>query len=138
MLYINQIKKKRRRAWTPGRFCEVASHGKAFSFFPVFLKKISINCRFFTQKEHLPAQEKETFCMKKITFFFESASSCTFCAKALNRRSRKAPVASQNIPEVQARRRFFLFIVAKFHVKLLQKWWIFFIFFWGQVGVLFE
>ena len=62
-------KKKRRRAWTPGRFCEVASHGKAFSFFSVFLKKISINCRFFTQKEHLPAQKKETFCMKKITSY---------------------------------------------------------------------
>ena len=62
-------KKKRWRAWTPGRFCEVASHGKAFSFFSVFLKKISINCRFFTQKEHLPAQKKETFCMKKITSY---------------------------------------------------------------------
>ena len=63
------LKKKRRRAWTPGRFCEVASHGKAFSFFSVFLKKISINCRFFTQKEHQPAQKKETFCMKKITSY---------------------------------------------------------------------
>ena len=54
-----QEKKERRRAWTPGRFCEVASHAKAFSFFPCFLKKISINCRFFTQKEHLPAQKKK-------------------------------------------------------------------------------
>ena len=59
--------KKRRRAWTPGRFCEVAGHEKAFSFFSFFLKKISLNCRFFTQKEHLPAQKKETFCMKKIS-----------------------------------------------------------------------
>ena len=52
-------------AWTPGRFCEVASHGKAFSFFSFFLKKISINCRFFTQKEHLPAQKKRSFARKK-------------------------------------------------------------------------
>ena len=57
--------KKRQRAWTPGRFFEVASHGKDFSFFFVFLKKISINCRFFTQKEHLPAQKKRSFARKK-------------------------------------------------------------------------
>ena len=61
-------RKKRRRAWTPGRFCEVASHRKAFSFFFLFLKKISINCRFFTQKEHLPAQKKEVL-HKKITSY---------------------------------------------------------------------
>ena len=42
---------------------------RLFLFFSVFLKKISINCRFFTQKEHLPAQKKETFCMKKITSY---------------------------------------------------------------------
>merc|ERR1711917_150782 len=29
---LNKIK-KRPRAWTPGRFCEVASHGKAFFFY---------------------------------------------------------------------------------------------------------
>ena len=28
--------KKRPRAWTPGRFCEVAFHGKAFPFFFLF------------------------------------------------------------------------------------------------------
>ena len=29
--------------------------------------KMSKNCRLFTQKEHIPAQEKTKFCTKKIT-----------------------------------------------------------------------
>merc|ERR1712208_130472 len=62
---LNKIK-KRPRAWTPRRFCEVASHGKDFSFFFYFLKKISINCRFFTQKEPLPTKKKKrSFTQKK-------------------------------------------------------------------------
>ena len=32
-----RCEKKRRRAWTPWRFCEVAIHGKAFSLFSLSL-----------------------------------------------------------------------------------------------------
>ena len=38
--------------------------------FSVFLKKISINRRFFTQKDHLPAQKKKEVLHEKNIFRF--------------------------------------------------------------------
>ena len=50
--------------------------------------------------------------MRKKRQFFRFEVHCTFCAKAFNGRSRRAPVAtSQNLPGVQARRRFFILSV---------------------------
>ena len=63
--YKSQRKKNGDAPGPPGDFVKSLVTERLFFFFSFFLKKISINCRFFTQKEYLPAPKKEKFCTKK-------------------------------------------------------------------------